>query len=197
LKSENNDVISSSARAIYYLVRDRKKGADVIRSYVGGLEILLKLLHKQNNKILSSVCFVISEITEDEQTLAIMDDYGLLVTLKQLSSTDNIELKKALSKCWKSISKNHLYRRALHSIIPTLVKWLKEKEDMLKIEIVYTLYYLSHDNQNCKLMFQSGVVNSVIELIRSRDHELQEACATCLRNIRSTVHSMTMKNQDD
>ena len=50
-------------------------------------------------QILSAVCYVISEITEDEQILAIMDDYGLLDTLEELSNTVSDVDLRALFVC--------------------------------------------------------------------------------------------------
>lgn len=46
------------------------------------------------------------------------------------------------------------------------------------------LYHLSENPFNCITMHESGVVIFLLRSVTSEDHELQEAAAGCLANIR-------------
>lgn len=59
--------------------------AEVVRSLVGGIELLVSLLESESESVLSAVCAAIAKIARDPQNLAIMTDYGAVTSLSRLA----------------------------------------------------------------------------------------------------------------
>ena len=59
--------------------------AEVVRSLVGGIELLVALLESPCEAVLSAVCAAIARIATDPQNLAIMTDYGAVTCLSKLA----------------------------------------------------------------------------------------------------------------
>lgn len=59
--------------------------AEVVRSIVGGIELLVSLLESESEAVLSAVCAAIARIARDPQNLAIMTDYGAVTSLSKLA----------------------------------------------------------------------------------------------------------------
>lgn len=67
---------------MYYL---QEGLAEVVRSLVGGIELLVSLLESESEAVLSAVCAAIARIARDPQNLAIMTDYGAVTSLSKLA----------------------------------------------------------------------------------------------------------------
>ena len=59
--------------------------SEVVRSLVGGIELLVALLESSCEAVLSAVCAAIAKIARDPQNLAIMTDYGAVTCLSKLA----------------------------------------------------------------------------------------------------------------
>ena len=70
----------------------------MVRSFVGGLELIVALLKSKDVEVLASVCAAIAEIAKDEENLAVITDHGVvkllssLVTRVRLSSDSILHL---------------------------------------------------------------------------------------------------------
>ena len=60
----------------------------MVRSFVGGLELIVNLLKSTNGEVLASVCASIAKIAKDEENLAVITDHGVVPMLAKL--TDNV-----------------------------------------------------------------------------------------------------------
>ena len=58
-----------------------------MRSLVGGLELIVKLLKSTNKEVLASICAAIAKIAKDKETLAVLTDHGVVPLLAKLTNT--------------------------------------------------------------------------------------------------------------
>ena len=56
----------------------------MVRSFVGGLELIVALLKSTDVEVLASVCAAIAEIAKDEENLAVITDHGVVKLLSNL-----------------------------------------------------------------------------------------------------------------
>ena len=59
----------------------------MVRSFVGGLELIVGLLKSDNNEVLAAVCAAIANIANDEENLAVITDHGVVPMLARLANT--------------------------------------------------------------------------------------------------------------
>ena len=59
----------------------------MVRSFVGGLELIVGLLESDNSEVLASVCAAIANIASDEENLAVITDHGVVPKLASLTET--------------------------------------------------------------------------------------------------------------
>lgn len=56
----------------------------MVRSFIGGLEFVVRLLKSSNANVLGSACSVIASIATDEENLAVLTDHGVVPMLAHL-----------------------------------------------------------------------------------------------------------------
>lgn len=61
----------------------------MVRSFVGGLELIVSLLKSNDVHVLASVCAAIAEIAKDEENLAVITDHGVVKLLSSLVTRVN------------------------------------------------------------------------------------------------------------
>lgn len=59
----------------------------MVRSLIGGFDLIMKLLKSPNNEVLASICAAIAKIAKDQQNLAILTDRGVVPLLAKLTNT--------------------------------------------------------------------------------------------------------------
>lgn len=59
----------------------------MVRSLVGGLELIVNLLKSTNNEVLASICATIAQIAKDKENLAVLTDHGVVPLLAKLTNT--------------------------------------------------------------------------------------------------------------
>lgn len=65
---------------------------EMVRSFVGGLELIVNLLKSQNKDVLASVCAAIAKIAKDVENLAVITDHGVVPMLANLTNTVSASL---------------------------------------------------------------------------------------------------------
>ena len=58
-----------------------------MRSFVGGLELIVGLLKSPDREVLASVCAAIAKIAQDEENLGVITDHGVVPLLAALTDT--------------------------------------------------------------------------------------------------------------
>ncbi|NXO07896.1 ARMC4 protein, partial [Oriolus oriolus] len=186
LKNPNPDVQASAAWALCPCIENAKNSGEMVRSFVGGLELIVHLLKSKDKEVLTSVCAAIANIAKDEENLAVMTDHGVVPLLSKLANTNNNKLRRhlaeAIAHCcmWGS---NRVAFGETKAVAP-LVRYLKSKDPLVHRATAQALYQLSEDPNNCITMNENGVVKLLLAMVGSTDETLQEAAAGCIANIR-------------
>lgn len=60
---------------------------EMVRSFVGGLELIVSLLKSDEKEVLAAVCAAIANIAKDEENLAVITDHGVVPMLAKLTTT--------------------------------------------------------------------------------------------------------------
>ncbi|MBN3311717.1 ARMC4 protein, partial [Atractosteus spatula] len=186
LKNPNPDVQASAAWAICPCIENAKDAGEMVRSFVGGLELIINLLKSTNKEVLASVCAAIAKIAKDEENLAVITDHGVVPMLAKLTNTTNDKLRRhlaeAIARCcmWGS---NRVSFGEAGAVAP-LVRYLKSKDTSVHQATAQALFQLSKEPNNCITMHENGVVKLLLDMVGSTDEVLQEAAAGCVANIR-------------
>jgi len=57
----------------------------MVRSFVGGLELVISLLKSDNIEVLAGICAAVACIASDEENLAVITDHGVVPMLAKLT----------------------------------------------------------------------------------------------------------------
>ncbi|KAM5158112.1 outer dynein arm-docking complex subunit 2 [Mantella aurantiaca] len=186
LKNPHPDVQASAAWAICPCIENAKDAGEMVRSFVGGLELIVNLLKSENKEVLASVCAAITNIAKDEENLAVITDHGVVPLLSALANTTDDKLRRhlaeAISRCctWGN---NRVAFGDANAVAP-LVRYLKSSDPSVHRATAQALYQLSEDANNCITIHENGAVKLLIDMVGSTDDILQEASAGCIANIR-------------
>jgi len=66
------------------VVRVQDSG-ELVRSFVGGLELVVSLLKSQSIDVLAGICAAVACIASDEENLAVITDHGVVAMLARLT----------------------------------------------------------------------------------------------------------------
>ncbi|XP_074549652.1 outer dynein arm-docking complex subunit 2 [Halichoeres trimaculatus] len=186
LKNPCADVQSSAAWALCPCIENAKDAGEMVRSLVGGLELIVNLLKSTNSEVLASICAAIAKIAKDRENLAVLTDHGVVPLLAKLTDTTDdklcCHLAEAIGHCCMWGSNRASFGDA--GAVAPLVRYLNSKDTTVNKSTVMALYHLSKDPNNCISMHKSGAVKPLIRIMGSEDEMLQEAAAGCMRNIR-------------
>ncbi|XP_060598171.1 outer dynein arm-docking complex subunit 2-like isoform X1 [Ruditapes philippinarum] len=193
LKNQNPDVQASAAWAICPCIENAKDAGEMVRSFVGGLELIVSLLKSDHKEVLASVCAAIANIAKDEENLAVITDHGVVPMLARLTNTygkmsdktnDKLRrhLAEAIARCCNWGNNRVAFGR--EGAVAPLVRYLKSSDESVHRSTARALFQLSKHPENCITMHESGVVQPLMKMVGSSDEDLQEAAAGCIGNIR-------------
>ncbi|XP_068083879.1 armadillo repeat-containing protein gudu [Anabrus simplex] len=192
LKNPSPKVQANAAWALCPCIENAKDSGEMVRSFVGGLELIVSLLRSDDNQVLATVCAALAKIALDRENLAVITDHGVVPMLAELVLTQEDRLRQylaeAIANCCNYGNNCHEFGR-LGSITP-LVAYMESKDKGVHRTTAHALHQLSADPYNCVTMHQSGVVAYLLVTIGSDDEALQEASAGCLSNIRRLALSL-------
>ena len=89
---------SSAAWALSPCIKNAPNSGDMVRSFVGGLELICGLLESRDVQVLAAVCFAIANIARDKENLAVITDHGVIEKLSKLANTENDLLRAKLAE---------------------------------------------------------------------------------------------------
>lgn len=87
LKHPSDKIKINSCLALVPCIKYAKDSPEMVRAFVGGLELTVSLLDNTNNEVLSAVCATIAEIAVDPENLGILSDHGVVDKLAALVTT--------------------------------------------------------------------------------------------------------------
>ncbi|KAJ1528314.1 hypothetical protein ONE63_006736 [Megalurothrips usitatus] len=191
LKNDSPDVQAEAAWALCPCIMNATDSGEMVRSFVGGLELIVSLLKSPHTNVLASVCAALARVAMDRENLAVITDHGVVPMLAQLVLTENELLREhlasAIANCCSWNNNCHQFG-ALDAVRP-LVSYLESNNKAVHRTTSLALHQLSTDPYNCITMHHAGVVSYLLETIGSSDEVLQEASAGCLSNIRKLALS--------
>ncbi|XP_047343609.1 outer dynein arm-docking complex subunit 2 isoform X2 [Vespa velutina] len=182
-----NDVIKTNAcLALVPCIKYAKDSPEMVRAFVGGLELTVSLLDSTNPKVLSAVCATIASIALDPENLGILTDHGVVAKLARLAKTENEDLRAnltlAIAYCCEWDDNSSEFGK--HKIIAPLVGYMNTKNKVVLKGVCIAMYHLSKDAMNCVTMHSCGIIKHMLRLIGSEDPEVQIAAASTIRHIR-------------
>lgn len=92
-----------AAWAICPCIENAKDAGELVRSFVGGLELIVGLLKSPDHEVLASVCAAIAKIAKDEENLGVITDHGVVPLLAKLTNTVS-------HLCTSSVSVSNFYQ---------------------------------------------------------------------------------------
>ena len=102
----------------------------MVRSFVGGLELICNLLESKDQQVLAAVCFAIANIARDKENLAVITDHGVIHKLARLAHTNDdllrAKLAEAISNCCELESNRALFGKA--GAVAPLVSYLTSSD---------------------------------------------------------------------
>ncbi|XP_068091828.1 outer dynein arm-docking complex subunit 2 isoform X2 [Hyperolius riggenbachi] len=162
LKNPHPDVQASAAWAICPCIENAKDAGEMVRSFVGGLELIVNLLKSENREVLASVCAAITNIAKDEENLAVITDHGVVPLLSALANTTDDKLRRhlaeAISRCCRWGNNRVAFGEA--NAVAPLVRYLKSSHPAVHRATAQALYQLSEDANNCITMHENGAVKN-------------------------------------
>ncbi|EPQ14130.1 Armadillo repeat-containing protein 4 [Myotis brandtii] len=162
LKNPHPDVKASAAWALCPCIQNAKDAGEMVRSFVGGLELVVNLLKSDNKEVLASVCAAITNIAKDQENLAVITDHGVVPLLSKLANTNNDKLRRHLAEaisCCCMWGRNRVAFGENKAVAP-LVRYLKSNDANVHRATAQALYQLSEDADNCITMHENGAVKT-------------------------------------
>ncbi|XP_015516783.1 armadillo repeat-containing protein gudu [Neodiprion lecontei] len=186
LKHPNNVIKKNSCYALVPCIKYAKDSPEMVRAFVGGLELTVSLLESEDVDVLSAACATIAQIATDPENLGILTDHGVVKMLADLVDTENESLRAnlalAIAYCCEWEKNNYEFGR-LNAVAP-LVNYMTSKSPEVLKGVTIAFCHFSKEPLNCITMHTCGVVKHVLRMVGSKDPEVQVAAATTIRNIR-------------
>lgn len=93
-----SQVQACAAWAICPCIQNAKDAGELVRSFVGGLELIVGLLKSPNTEVLAGVCAAISKIAMDEENLGVITDHGVVLLLSKLTLSVSLSVRSSTLK---------------------------------------------------------------------------------------------------
>lgn len=84
LKNECPRVQSNAAWALCPCITNARNSGELVRSFVGAMELVVGLLKSPNKYVLSAACSAIATIARDKNNLAVLSDHKVIPMLADL-----------------------------------------------------------------------------------------------------------------
>lgn len=186
LKNPNTRVQAYAAWALCPCIENAQNSGEMVRSFVGALELVVGLLKSKDNLVLSATCAAIATIAQDKDNLAVLSDHKVIYMLADLVHTTDDMLRQNLAAAIASCAPYGTNCQELGKLktVTPIVGYMVSNDPQVHRTTAQALEKLSVDPSNCVTMLHTGVVPFLLETVGSSDRVLQEASAGCLKNIR-------------
>lgn len=62
----------------------------MVRSFVGGIELIVKLLNSPDSRVVACICAALAMVATDQENLAVVTDLGVVPILAKLATTAGV-----------------------------------------------------------------------------------------------------------
>lgn len=156
LKNPHPRVQAYAAFALCPCIENATDSGELVRSFVGALELIVHLLKSRDNLVLAAVCAATATIAKDRENLAVLSDHRVIQMLADLvHTTDDLlreNLAAAIASC-APYSNNTQELGRLRTVTP-IVGYLVSDNPRVHRTTAMALQKLSEDPQNCVTMHQ-------------------------------------------
>nr|CAI5868095.1 unnamed protein product [Callosobruchus analis] len=97
LKNDSPRVQANAAWSLVPCIRHATDSGEMVRCFVGGLELIVNLLKSPDTRVLACVCAAIAEVAKDIENLAVITDHGVVQMLVDLVGTEDVLLRQHLA----------------------------------------------------------------------------------------------------
>lgn len=115
LKNDSKKVQTNAALALSPCVQNATDSGEMVRSFVGALELTVDLLDSDDHHVLSAVCAAIATIARDHENLAVISDHGVVAKLSKLGKCET-------AHCYFSTQLKH-YEMLLADLVTLRFYW--------------------------------------------------------------------------
>lgn len=156
LKNQNPRVQAYAAWALCPCIDNARNSGELVRSFVGAMELVVGLLKSTDNLVLSATCAAIASIAKDKYNLAVLSDHKVISMLADLVHTNDDMLRENLAAALASCApygKNTQELGRLKTVTP-IVGYMISNNPKVHRTTAMALQKLSEDPQNCITMHQ-------------------------------------------
>eukprot|EP00036_Acanthoecidae_sp_10tr_P009917 CAMPEP_0182928284 /NCGR_PEP_ID=MMETSP0105_2-20130417/15507_1 /TAXON_ID=81532 ORGANISM="Acanthoeca-like sp., Strain 10tr" /NCGR_SAMPLE_ID=MMETSP0105_2 /ASSEMBLY_ACC=CAM_ASM_000205 /LENGTH=1025 /DNA_ID=CAMNT_0025066285 /DNA_START=27 /DNA_END=3104 /DNA_ORIENTATION=+ len=193
LKSENAEVQAGAAWAICPCIEYAANAGELVRSFVGGLELVVGLLRSEHIEVLASTCAAVSSIAKDSENLAVITDHGVVPLLSRLvHTTDNrlrCQLATAICECCTWGTNRREFGET--GAVAPIVEYLRSADTSVHRATARALNALSQDADNCIVMHSAGVVKLLTPMVGAYFNKADE-----LAFVRKLKEDKKLKDSD-
>lgn len=75
-----------------------QESGEMVRSFVGGIELIVKLLHSPDSRVVACICAALAMVATDQENLAVVTDLGVVPILAKLATTAGVRSESAIYK---------------------------------------------------------------------------------------------------
>jgi HEAT repeat protein len=185
LKHENDNVKSKAVYALSYLFVD-PDNCPAARSFVGGLQMLVHLLHSPSIPVQAAACLTIARVAQDSQNQAVMNELDLVQLISRLVSTSDSNLRFGVCLAVAALcpASNNRVLFGEYGVLMPIVRYLLDSDKRVHRAAAIALRQLSEIPRHGLVLREAGAVALLLELLDTKDYELQEAAAATIANIR-------------
>lgn len=156
LKNTSPVVQTNAAYALCPCIENATDSGELVRSFVGAMELVVDLLKSPHEEVLSAVCAAIATIAKDKENLAVLSDHKVIYMLADLVHTENDLLREnlayAIANC-APYGTNTQELGRLRTVTP-IVGYMVSENPKVHRTCAMALEKLSADPQNCITMHQ-------------------------------------------
>ncbi|XP_072162125.1 armadillo repeat-containing protein gudu isoform X2 [Bemisia tabaci] len=176
LKNDSPKVQAEAAWALVPCVQNAKNSGELVRSFVGGLELMVRLLYSPDNQVLACVCAAIAKVAQDRENLAVISDHGVVQMLSHLVKT------RAVNKQANKITEtNPDSSRNKSELKQNLLE--EEDDDNLREHLAAAIANCCNWSTNCHEFGRLGAVTSLVEYMISERKQVHRTTALALANL--------------
>ncbi|KAK7863417.1 hypothetical protein R5R35_006496 [Gryllus longicercus] len=189
LQDSNPSVPATALWALRPLIRNTTDSAEEVRSIVGGLSLLTRLLVSKDKDVMAQACGLVAEISQDEENLHILSDCGLVRALSECAQEKDEDLRMNIAEAIAYAAKlrKNATEFGLLGVVTVLRNFLVSKNVMLHIHAMRALASLTEVPFNCVVLHECEGVELVMSDVSAPWHELQQLSTVVLRNMRLTA----------
>uniref|UniRef100_A0A182T8F9 Armadillo repeat-containing protein 4 n=1 Tax=Anopheles maculatus TaxID=74869 RepID=A0A182T8F9_9DIPT len=173
LKNSNPKVQAYAAWALCPCIENAKDSGELVRSFVGALELVVGLLKSRDNFVLSAVCAAIATIARDRENLSVLSDHKVIRMLADLVYTTDDLLREHLAAAIASY----------HKVIRMLADLVYTTDDLLREHLAAAIASCAPYSTNTQELGRLKTVTPIVGYMVSNNPRVHRTTAMALQKL--------------